>query len=131
MKTHTTIRSLVSTVSSLAIACMFAALPTTARADQVDAVEFSDDAPAPQGAHVQLSCSTPGAIIFYKINSFNYPGNPTHSGSTPTNGTGIYNPSTGGFRVSWGSRLYIKAVAYVNGMTDSVIVSYVSDNTGL
>ncbi len=62
---------------------------------------------------VKFDTVTEGCIIFYK-SSATYPGCPTHSGATPTGGSGIYNqsPSFPGLGVSYPSSRHFTAIAY-------------------
>lgn len=101
---------------------------TTAQAQQVDNVEFTESGHYPHTVWLTLSTTTPGTTIFYRTNGLACPANPTHSGSTPTNGTNVY---TSPIPVAAGSVRFITAVAYKAGMTDSIILCYQADNSGL
>jgi hypothetical protein len=68
------------------------------------------------------------ATIFFTMGTTGYAADPTHSGSTPTGGTYTY-PGTP-LNVATGMKLYIKALAYKAGMTDSVVTSFLADNSG-
>lgn len=102
---------------------------TSAQAQQVDNVEFTESDHYPHTVWLTLSTTTPGATIFYRTNGLACPADPTHSGSTPTNGTNVYTGSP--IPVAAGSVRFVKAVAYKAGMTDSIILCYQADNSGL
>ena len=101
---------------------------SSAFATQVDPVDFSEDGSYPSTVFVSLSTTTSGATIFYIVGQYTYPADPTHNGSTPIN-CQVYNGTPIG--VPNGTRRFIKALAYKDGMTDSIVTSYEVDNTGL
>jgi hypothetical protein len=101
---------------------------SSALATQCEEVVFSEDGYTPDTIYVSLSTGTSGATIFVRYSHIGPPPNPTHNGSTPTNGTGTWVGPY--FEVPYGTRLYIKALAYKAGFTDSIVTSYWVDNSG-
>jgi hypothetical protein len=100
-----------------------------AQASQVATPVIFDEGYQPgQPMPVYMTCSTSGATIFYKVSTQSCPGNPTHNGSTPTNGTLKYDPSNVP-EVPVGVTKYFKALGYKSGMTDSAVSAcYAADN---
>jgi hypothetical protein len=78
-----------------------------------------------------MSTSTPGATIFFTTSHYGVPPDPTHSGGTQTGTTAAYNHSfTVPYMNGINSVLYIKALAYKAGFTDSAVSFDLCDNTG-
>jgi hypothetical protein len=109
------------------------AFPTSALAvPGCDDVEFTEHTEGYGQLYVQMS-SNAGCTIYYTVNSFSYPANPTHSSA-------IYNPSNNpnyeGLGVAYGTHKYYKAFAHKTTVNphdgDSPdITSYDADNTHL
>ena len=78
-----------------------------------------------QPLNVFMETATQGATIFYTRNGPSCPANPTHNGSTPTNGTVVYNPASPPQVVS-GAVAYFKALAWGNGHSDSPVSAVIS-----
>src|SRR5205814_3046451 len=74
-----------------------------------------------------MSTPTSGATIFYTLGTVGYPADPTHNGSTATNGTMTYSGSPMG--INNGQHRWFKALAYKDGMIDSAVNSYEVDNS--
>lgn len=107
---------------------LFVAFPiSSARADDVSPVDFTETGHYPNLIQVFMSTATSGATIFYTVSSIQPPSNPTHNGSTPTGSTYVY---TGPYNVSIGFHRYFKAIAYKAGMTDSIVTWHDVHNTG-
>ena len=107
---------------------VFVAFPSSsARADQCAVVEYEETGYCCiHNIYVSLSTATPGATIFVTWRTDFPPGNPTHNGSTPTGATSTWvGPQ---FQVPPGGRLYIKALAYKAGFTDSAVTEYSVEN---
>jgi len=123
------IRFLPSSIAILLALLVFVAFPSTsALATQCDEVTFTENGFYPHNTYVSLSTGTSGATIFVTWNIYYPPGDPTHSGSTPTGSTSTWvGPN---FVVPPGQRLFIKALAYKSGFTDSIVTEYWVDNTG-
>ena len=123
------IRFVPSSIGILLAVLVFVAFPSSsARATQCDVVEFDETGYTPNTIYVSLSTATPGATIFVKWSTTAPVTDPTHNGSTGTNGTSTWvGPN---FVVPYHSRLFIKAIAYKAGFTDSAVVEYWVDNTG-
>jgi hypothetical protein len=111
----------------------FLALPSTARADApCTDVEFTETGGDTYGStYVQMS-STTGCTIYYTVNAFNWPANPTHSSAVynPTN-----DPNYEGLGVAFGQKRYYKAFAHKTHINphdwDSPdITFYMVDNSG-
>jgi hypothetical protein len=124
------IRFLPSSIGILLAVLVFVAFPSSsARATQCDVVEFDETGYTPNTIYVSLSTATSGATIFVKWSTTAPVGDPTHNGGTGTNGTSVWvGPN---FVVPYHSRLYIKALAYKEGFTDSAVIEYWVDNSGL
>jgi hypothetical protein len=132
VKTKLVCKSVLPSPLALLFCAMLAltAIPApSAQAQQVDSVEFTETGHYPHTVWLYLSTTTPGATIFYRTNGLACPGDPTHNGSTPTNGTNVYTGSP--LPVAAGSMRFITALAYKAGMTDSIILCYQADNRGL
>lgn len=97
-----------------------------------DPVEFTEVSGDDYGElYVQMSTSSPYCVIYYTVNAYNWPPNPTHS-SAIYNPTG--DPNYEGLGVPYGQRRYYKAFAHINSgypTEDSIITSYIADNSGL
>lgn len=106
---------------------VFVAFPSSsALATQCEEVYFDETGGLPFNMYVYLYCDTSGSTIFVKYNNNYFPSDPTHSGSTPTNGTSIW--AAPYFTVPPGGRLYIKALCYKAGLTDSAVTQYAAEN---
>jgi hypothetical protein len=122
------IRFVPSTMGILLAVLAFVAFPSSsARADQCAVVEYEETGYCCiHNIYVSLSTATPGATIFVTWRTDFAPGNPTHNGSTPTGATSTWvGPQ---FQVPPGGRLYIKALAYKAGFTDSAVTEYFVEN---
>jgi hypothetical protein len=122
------IRFVPSSICILLAVLAFIALPSSsARATQCDVVEFEETGYCCRdNIYVSLSTATSGATIFVTWNTYFSPANPTHNGSTPTGTTSTWvGPQ---FVVPPGGRLYIKALAYKAGFTDSAVTEYSVEN---
>jgi hypothetical protein len=113
----------------LALLVLVAFPSASARADQCDEVVFEESGGTPDTIYVSLSTGTSGATIFVKWSQWAPPGDPTHNGSTPTNGTSTWVGPY--FVVPYGQRLYIKALSYKEGFSDSIVTEHWVDNSGL
>lgn len=119
-----------SSIGILLALLVFVAFPSSsALATQCEEVYFEETGYTPNTIYVSLSTGTSGATIFVKWSKWAPPGNPTHSGSTPTNGTSTWVGPY--FVVPYGERLYIKALAYKAGFTDSIVTEHWVDNSGM
>jgi hypothetical protein len=123
------IRFVPSSIGILLAVLVFVAFPSSsARATQCDVVEFEETGYCCiHNIYVSLSTATSGATIFVTWRTDYAPAvDPTHNGSTPTGQTSTWvGPQ---FNVPPGGRLYIKALAYKAGFTDSVITEYSVEN---
>jgi hypothetical protein len=122
------IRFVPSSIGILLALLAFVAFPrSSALADQCAVVEYEETGLCcSHPIHVSLSTATSGATIFVTYNTTYPPADPTHNGSTPTNGTIAW---TGGYlTVGPGGRLDIKAIAYKEGFTDSVVTEDLVEN---
>ena len=122
------IRFVPSSIGILLAVLVFVAFPSSsARATQCDVVEFEETGECCRdNIYVSLSTATSGATIFVTWNTTYPPANPTHNGSTPTGTTSTWvGPQ---FVVPPGGRLYIKALAYKAGFTDSAVTEYSVEN---
>lgn len=115
------IRFVPSSIGILLAVLVFVAFPSSsARATQCDVVEFEETGfCCLHPIYVSLSTATSGATIFVTYNTTYPPADPTHNGSTPTGTTSIWGGQY--FVVTSGHRLDIKALAYKEGFTDSVV----------
>jgi hypothetical protein len=122
------IRFVPSSIGILLAVLVFVAFPSSsARATQCDVVEFEETGECCRdNIYVSLSTATSGATIFVTWNTYSPPATPTHNGSTPTGTTSTWvGPQ---FVVPPGGRLYIKALAYKAGFTDSAVTEYSVEN---
>ena len=77
---------------------------------------------------VYMTTATSGATIFYtQSDASSTPATPTHNGSTPTGNTQVYN---GSVNVAPLQSQTFKAIAYLNGMSDSSETQFTANNTG-
>jgi RHS repeat-associated protein len=90
-------------------------------------VDFVQIGSYPDTIWLYMSTTTAGATIFYTVGTTGYSTDPTHDGSTPTNGTITY---TGPVPIQNGEHRYFKAMGYKDGRTDSGVASYEVDNHG-
>ena len=122
------IRFVPSSIGILLAVLVFVAFPSSsALATQCDEVEFDETGfCCAHNIYVSLSTATSGATIFVTWNSTYSPADPTHNGSTPTGTTSTWvGPN---FQVPSNSRLFIKAIAYKAGFTDSAVTDYLVEN---
>ncbi len=75
--------------------------------------------------YVTMTTGTSGATIFYKIGQNGFI-NPTHNGGQATNGTSVYTGAP--IPVPVGNTSHFRAVAYKEGMIDSVMADLSVDN---
>lgn len=119
-----------SSIGILLALLVFVAFPSSsALATQCEEVYYEETGFTPNTIQVTLNTDTSGATIFVRYSYVAPPPNPTHNGSQGTNGTGAW--QGGYFPVYYGQRLYIKALAYKAGFTDSAITEYWVDNSGM
>ena len=123
------IRFVPSSIGILLAVLVFVAFPSSsARADQCAVVEFEETGYCCiHPIYVSLSTATSGATIFVTSSTTYPPADPTHNGGTPTGTTSIWvGPN---FVVSPPhGRLHIKALAYKEGFTDSVVTEDLVEN---
>jgi RHS repeat-associated protein len=91
-------------------------------------VDFVQIGSYPDTIWLYMSTTTAGATIFYTVGTTDYSTDPTHDGSTPTNGTITY---TGPVPIQNGEHRYFKAMGYKDGYIDSGVAPYEVDNHGL
>lgn len=122
------VRIVPSSIGILLAVLVFVAFPSSsARADQCAVVEYEETGLCcSHPIYVSLSTATSGATIFVTWRTDFPPGNPTHNGSSPTGSTSIWVGPY--FQVPPGGRLYIKALAYKAGFTDSAVTEYTVEN---
>ena len=114
-------------MTGLVLGSLALLLPTPrAYADPVTCSDplFAEEAGNEYGEDYVTMSSDDGCTIYYTVNAYNWPADPTHSSA-------IYTARLG---VPFGQRRYYKALAYkANALPteDSAIVSYVADNSGL
>lgn len=122
------IRFVPSSIGILLAILVFVAFPSSsAFATQCEEVEFNETGNCCiHNIYVSLSTGTSGATIFVTYSQWGTPATPTHNGSTPTGTTSTWvGPN---FVVPPGGRLYIKAIAYKAGFTDSVVSEHLTEN---
>jgi hypothetical protein len=117
-----------SSVGILLALVVFVAFPSSSLADQCAVVEYEETGYCcAHPIYVSLSTATSGATIFVTWRTDTAPAaTPTHNGSTPTGQTSTWVGPF--FNVPPGGRLYIKALAYKAGFTDSDITEYSVEN---
>jgi len=121
-------RFIPTSIGLLLAVLVFVAFPSSsALADQCAVVEFEETGYCcAHPIYVSLSTATSGATIFVTWSTTYTPATPTHNGSTPTGTTSTWvGPN---FNVPPGGRLYIKALAYKAGFTDSAVTEYSVEN---
>lgn len=122
------VRFVPGSIGILLAAVAFVAFPSSsARADQCAVVEYEETGYCCiHNIYVSLSTATSGATIFVTSSSTSMPADPTHNGSTPTGSTSTWvGPN---FVVPPNGALYIKAIAYKAGFTDSAVTQYSVEN---
>jgi hypothetical protein len=122
------IRFVPSSIGILLAILVFVAFPSSsALATQCEEVEFTETGYCCiHNINVSLSTGTSGATIFVTYSQWGTPATPTHNGSTPTGTTSTWvGPN---FVVQPGGRLYIKALAYKAGFTDSIVTEHLVEN---
>lgn len=123
------IRFVPSSIGILLAVLAFVAFPSSsALADQCAVVEYEETGYCcAHPIYVSLSTATSGATIFVTWRTDTAPApTPTHNGSTPTGQTSTWVGPY--FNVPPGGRLYIKALAYKAGFTDSDVTEYTVEN---
>lgn len=128
LRSRGVIRFVPSSIGILLAILGFVAFPSSsARADQCAVVEYTETGYCClHPIYVSLSTATSGATIFVTWRTDFAPGDPTHNGSTPTGQTSTWvGPN---FQVPTNSRLFIKAIAYKAGFTDSAVTEYYVEN---
>ena len=129
LRSRGVIRFVPSSIGILLAVLAFVAFPSaSALADQCAVVEYEETGYCcAHPIYVSLSTATSGATIFVTWRTDTAPApTPTHNGSTPTGQTSIWVGPY--FQVPPGGRLYIKALAYKAGFTDSAVTEYTVEN---
>jgi hypothetical protein len=98
---------------------VFLAFPSSAQA--TDPVYFQTVYGTGTNLYVKMTCTTPGAIIFFTISSADYPDDPTHTGDTANPGTIRY---WGQVPIPYWQTRWFAAVAWTPSEGDSQIVEY-------
>lgn len=120
-----------SSIGLLLALLVFLAFPSSsALATQCEEVYYEETGLTPNTIYVYLYCDTPGSTIFVKYSPSAPPSNPTHDiYGNGTNGTGAW--QGGYFTVPYTTRLFIKALCYKAGLTDSAVTEHWVDNSGM